>query len=64
MPVVGPIGVVHQVISFEVYLGVEPGVCEVRPAGVVFHIQDLSKKSEEDTINTIRHEIDPHLRKR
>jgi len=29
-----------------------------RPAGVVFHIQDLSKKSEEDTINTIRHEIE------
>lgn len=31
MPVVGPIGVGHQVISYDVYLGVEPGVCEVRP---------------------------------
>ncbi|MCS7196029.1 MAG: encapsulin [Aquificaceae bacterium] len=31
MPIVGPIGVGHQVISYDVYLGVEPGVCEVRP---------------------------------
>ncbi|MEJ5339771.1 MAG: family 1 encapsulin nanocompartment shell protein [Aquificaceae bacterium] len=31
LPVVGPIGVGHQVISYDVYLGVEPGVCEVRP---------------------------------
>ncbi|MCY0867416.1 MAG: VWA domain-containing protein [Aquificaceae bacterium] len=29
-----------------------------RPAGVVFHIQELSKKSEEEAINTIRHEIE------
>ena len=31
MPVVGPIGVGHQVIAYDVYLGVEPGVCEVKP---------------------------------
>ncbi|MEN3028137.1 MAG: family 1 encapsulin nanocompartment shell protein [Aquificaceae bacterium] len=31
MPLVGPIGVGHQVISYDIYLGVEPGVCEVRP---------------------------------
>lgn len=31
MPVVGPVGAGHQVISYDVYLGVEPGVCEVRP---------------------------------
>ncbi|MFN4319620.1 MAG: vWA domain-containing protein [Aquificaceae bacterium] len=29
-----------------------------RPAGIVFHIQDLSKMPEEDAINTIRHEIE------
>ncbi|MDW8433761.1 MAG: family 1 encapsulin nanocompartment shell protein [Aquificaceae bacterium] len=29
--VVGPIGVGHQVISYDVYFGVEPGVCEARP---------------------------------
>ncbi|MFN7065621.1 MAG: family 1 encapsulin nanocompartment shell protein [Aquificaceae bacterium] len=31
MPVIGPIGVGHQVISYDVYLGIEPGVCEVKP---------------------------------
>ncbi len=31
MPVVGPVGVGHQVIAYDVYLGVEPGVCEVKP---------------------------------
>ncbi|SHK34556.1 family 1 encapsulin nanocompartment shell protein [Thermocrinis minervae] len=31
MPVVGPIGVGHQLISYDVFLGVEPGSCEVRP---------------------------------
>ncbi|WP_333784685.1 family 1 encapsulin nanocompartment shell protein [Thermocrinis sp.] len=31
MPVVGPIGAGHQVISYDVFLGVEPGSCEVRP---------------------------------
>ncbi len=31
MPVVGPIGPGHQMVSYDVYLGVEPGVCEVRP---------------------------------
>lgn len=31
MPVVGPIGVGHQAVFYDVYLGVEPGVCEVRP---------------------------------
>ncbi|GBC88988.1 Maritimacin [bacterium HR13] len=31
MSVVGPIGAGHQVISYDVFLGVEPGSCEVRP---------------------------------
>jgi len=31
MPVIGPIGAGHQVISYDVFLGVEPGSCEVRP---------------------------------
>jgi len=31
MPVVGPIGAGHQVISYDVLYGIEPGVCEVRP---------------------------------
>ncbi|MCS7261973.1 MAG: VWA domain-containing protein [Aquificaceae bacterium] len=29
-----------------------------RPVGVVFHLQELSKKSEEETINAIRHQIE------
>ncbi|MCX8164832.1 MAG: VWA domain-containing protein [Aquificaceae bacterium] len=29
-----------------------------KPVGVVFHIQELSTKHEEDAINTIRHEIE------
>jgi uncharacterized linocin/CFP29 family protein len=31
MNVVGPLGLGHQVISYDVFLGVEPGSCEVRP---------------------------------
>lgn len=31
IPVVGPIGAGHQVISYDVLYGVEPGVCEVKP---------------------------------
>lgn len=31
MPVVGPLGAGHQVISYDVFLGVEPGSCEVKP---------------------------------
>ncbi|WP_448583413.1 family 1 encapsulin nanocompartment shell protein [Thermocrinis sp.] len=31
MPVVGPIGAGHQMISYDVFLGVEPGSCEVKP---------------------------------
>ena len=31
IPVVGPIGAGHQVISYDVLYGVEPGVCEIRP---------------------------------
>ncbi|MDW7973403.1 MAG: family 1 encapsulin nanocompartment shell protein, partial [Thermodesulfovibrio sp.] len=31
IPIVGPLGAGHQVVSYDVYLGVEPGVCEVRP---------------------------------
>lgn len=29
-----------------------------RPAGVVFHLQELAGKSEEEAINLIRHEIE------
>jgi len=29
--VVGPLGAGHQVVSYDVFLGVEPGSCEVRP---------------------------------
>ncbi|AAC07600.1 family 1 encapsulin nanocompartment shell protein [Aquifex aeolicus] len=31
MPVVGPFGAGHQVVSYDVLYGVEPGVCEVKP---------------------------------
>ncbi len=31
MSLVGPVGVGHQVIAYDVFLGVEPGSCEVRP---------------------------------
>ena len=31
MSLVGPIGVGHQVVAYDVFLGVEPGSCEVRP---------------------------------
>ncbi len=31
MPLVGPIGAGHQVISYDVLYGVEPGVCEIKP---------------------------------
>lgn len=31
MSIVGPIGVGHQVVQCDVYLGIEPGVCEVKP---------------------------------
>ncbi|HIQ49301.1 MAG TPA: DUF2184 domain-containing protein, partial [Aquifex aeolicus] len=31
IPVVGPIGAGHQVISYDVLYGVEPGICEIRP---------------------------------
>ncbi len=31
IPVTGPIGVGHQVVAYDVYYGVEPGSCEVKP---------------------------------
>ncbi|MCX8060144.1 MAG: encapsulin, partial [Aquificaceae bacterium] len=31
MHIVGPIGVGHQLVFYDMYLGVEPGVCEVGP---------------------------------
>ncbi|HIP43309.1 MAG TPA: bacteriocin [Aquifex aeolicus] len=31
IPVVGPIGAGHQVISYDVLYGIEPGICEIKP---------------------------------